>query len=839
MLILRHSHWPLFSISRFRLASQQIALLVVVLLTVVSVKAQTDSPRLVSVEAQALAVTLTALGDVFNVSVIAPSELVRDKQAPAIAGQLTLLDAFSSALDNTGLIARLSNSGSIVILNDDGRADTEQELAVEEILVIGTKQGLSLQDTQASVAVFTQRELNEQLLFNVGDVLLRTPNVASTSQGNGALNGLSIRGVTLGGVGEAGTGATAQIYLDGAPLSFNANQGAVNMWDIGQVEILRGPQSTVQGRNALAGAVVIQTSDPEYEFGARVQVLTGTEESEQYSAMVTGPIIADELAFRLAYDHREFDYGIFNVVSNQNAIFQETDTYRAKLLYEPSYLDGLRVELGTQYVETKFGEFNSVGGPGPVTDPEFSDFDPFGGISYLPGNRNELNKVTRYSLDVSYEINSQWNLVGLYTYEDVNRDTGFGELGFSNSDDETWSVELRSHFDYGRVRGWFGAYAFESDLPNRIVFDFSPFLGPTDPPNSQILLGNTSDEQTDNWAVFGDLTIELSESWELNLGARYDNESFSTIRLSDSVIDPPECTIPAFGGLPCGAFLPGGGDDPLQEADFDAFLPRGALTYRVSDDVSLSFGVQRGYRAGGAYLRNNASEGIQETGTFDEEYLTNYEISFRSQWLDRRLTINANVFFSDWEDQQVNIPGPSGALLDSFVVNVGESEIMGLELFSSMAWTPSLDTFVTLGFLNTEFTDFPYAANTGTEFDNLAGNEFPNAPEFTASAGFSYEHRTGLYTSWTISYTGEAFSDVENLGTDTTDDFFLLNARAGYRADRFEVYVFATNLLDEEFLLENDRFAVDLDTGEVNAVGVPSYNISDPQIIGASLVFEL
>lgn len=829
----------LLSIDLSRCAAFAIALLIGLALSIVDVRAQSRESRSVDLEQQALSVTLTALGDVFDVSVIAPSDLVRDKQAPAIDGRLEMLDAFSRALAGTGLMARLSSSGSIVVLVDDGTNDPPPVLAVEEVLVFGTKQGLSIQDTQTSVAVYTQQDLEEQVLFNVGDVLLRTPNVASTSQGNGALNGLSIRGVTLSGVGEAGTGATAQIYLDGAPLSFNANQGAVNMWDIDQVEILRGPQSTVQGRNALAGAVVIQTSDPEYEFGARAQVLAGTEDSQQYSAMVTGPIIADELAFRLAYDHREYDYDIFNVVSNQNAIFQDTDTFRAKLLYEPAYLDSLRVELGVQYVETQFGEFNSVGAPGPVTNPEFADFDPFGGISYLPGNRSELNKVTRYSVDVSYDLNTHWNLVGLSTFEEVDRDTGFGELGFSNSNDETWSVELRSHFDYGRVRGWFGAYAFQNDLPNRIVFDFSPFFPDTDPPDSQLLLGNTADQETDNWAVFADVTIDLSEQWELSLGARYDDESFQTIRLSDSVVNPPNCTVPALGGLPCGVLLPGGGDDPLQEADFGAFLPRAALTYRFSEDASLSFGVQRGYRAGGAYLRNNASEGRQEPGTFDEEYLTNYEVSFRSLWLDRRLSLNANAFFSDWEDQQVSIPGPSGVLLDSFIVNAGESEIMGLEIASTMAWSASLSTFLTLGFLDTEFTDFPYAANTGTRFDNLAGNEFPNAPAFTASAGFSYEHRSGLYTSWTMSYTDDAFSRVENLRSDRTDDFLLLNARAGYRADRYEVYVYATNLLDEEFVLENDRFAVDLDTGAVNAVDFPTYNISDPQIIGASLIFNL
>ena len=135
--------------------------------------------------------------------------------------------------------------------------DASADRDIEEIVVTGTKRNLSIQDTQTSVTVLTGRQIEEQGIVSLEDILLRTPNVAGG--GSNSLNTASIRGVVLQGVSATtDNGFTSNVYIDGSPNSFNANQGANNLWDVAQVEVLRGPQSTVQGRNALAGAIIIR-----------------------------------------------------------------------------------------------------------------------------------------------------------------------------------------------------------------------------------------------------------------------------------------------------------------------------------------------------------------------------------------------------------------------------------------------------------------------------------------------------------------------------------------------------------------------------------------------------
>ena len=214
------------------------------------------------------------------------------------------------------LVAARSSSGAFIVTQraaaGSGPSPSDAMAAgkprvIDTIVVSGTKKGLTVQETNVSVAIFDAGAIKDRVLFDVEDILLRTPNVSTN--GSGELNGLSIRGVALSGVGGAGTGTTSNVYVDGSPNSGNANQGAANLWDVAQVEILRGPQSTVQGRNALSGAVIIQTADPEYDVGADLRALVGNQEQRNGSGTITGPLLEDQIAFRLAVDYREIDFG--------------------------------------------------------------------------------------------------------------------------------------------------------------------------------------------------------------------------------------------------------------------------------------------------------------------------------------------------------------------------------------------------------------------------------------------------------------------------------------------------------------------------------------------------
>ena len=814
--------------------------------------AQQPDTVAIDLPTQPLGQALVALAEQTGLVIVAPDEIVAGRTASALSGRYAPDEAVDRLLAGSGLTARRSSGGAVIIAARQSSARPVQLASasdeapdMEEMIVTGTKQNLSVQDTQTSVELFSAQRIEREVLFSLDDILLRTANVSATN----VQTSFSIRGIDQAGVGFAGTGQTSNIYIDGAPLSVNAQNGAQSLWDVGQVEVLRGPQSTVQGRNALAGAIILNTKDPTYDWEVGGRLHVATQESVKASGVVSGPILADQLAFRIAYDYQTYDGGVVEATTGIPQEFQDSHTIRGKLLVEPGALPGLRVELNVERVDTEFGEFNTRFAPVPFNDPAFDDFDPFGDETFTRV-RLEDSETTKYIGDVSYQITDRWTLIGLGTYEDHFRlpdfctpAAGVCELIGGNTFTDRYSGEVRAAFDYGRTKGWLGGYYFRSETSRNFGFDLpaAGFGRPVDPPDAILTISSRQVETTENYAIFGDVTFDLNDRWSFNVGARYDWEDFvDSGRQGTVTAQPDNCVAELpFGPASCALLFPVT-NDPAQPASFEAFLPRGGITYSFDQDRSVSFAVQRGYRAGGSVVQFIEATGAINVVPFDPEFVTNYELAFRSQWLDRRLTVNANLFYTDWSDQQISIPGPSGspAALDAIVVNAGSSRLYGLELSVSARPTDGLDLFATLGLLDTEFTNFPFVdtpSQTPNEFENLAGNTFPSAPNVTVAAGVSYEHTSGAYTNWTLSYRGPQESEVANLDVNEVDGYVLVNARIGYNFGAVNLYAFANNLFDDRFATRNEFTAVNRDTGEIVIRDNARFQVNEPRVAGIAL----
>lgn len=807
----------------------------------------------ISISAGPMNTALLELGVAYGVNIIAPGRLVSDLQAPALSGRMTVTEALGQTLSSSGLSASPNAYGDFIVTEaaDSARAvapisdpNTEESNEIPEpliedtIIVTGTKQNLRVQETVASVSLTTAEQIEEQALFNVEDILLRTPNVSTFGQSS--LAGLSVRGIQLRGVGFAGEGQTSQVYIDGAPASQVALGGANNLWDVEQVEILRGPQSTIQGRNALAGAIIINTADPEYEFGVAGRAIVGNQELRQFSGMITGPIVEDQIAFRIAADFREADYGIRDVTRDRSARLEEAITLRGKLLIEPNALEGLRLELTSNYTDTRNGGLNAIIPPDP-TEPAAADFSIFGNETF--GNFGRLidTEAKSFTLDTSYEISDNWTLIGIGTYEDTTAifDLGVGSDG--DSEAEIYSGEVRAAFDYDRISGWFGAYYYDERQSTDSVFTFSPsVLGlPVVPAESTLASTSSTSNEAENAAVFIDMTYDVSDRFSISLGARYDDESIVFNNSTLTVATPETCIIapfiPGLGGLPC-AFVVPSNNEPTQEADYSAFLPRVSIKYDLDELRSVAFTVARGYRAGGAFVFSpSANPGATEVRTFDPEFVTSYEIAFRSEWPQlANLVFNANAFYTDWTDQQVRILA-SGTILDDETLNAGESALYGLEANAQITPQDGLDVFASIGLLDTEFEDFPFA--TIGRFENLEGNQFPVAPKFTAAGGFVYKADNGVFASANAAYTSSQFSDVTNLRQNRTEDFVLVNGRIGYSFGSTEISLFADNLFDERVATRINTARVSSSTGVIEQlVGTgQTFSVNDPRTFGIEL----
>ncbi|MEM6703981.1 MAG: TonB-dependent receptor [Acidobacteriota bacterium] len=734
--------------------------------------------------------------------------------------------------------------------------DEEQEpVLVDTITVTGTKQDLTVQETVTSVSVYDSERIDREVVFELDDILRQTANVTT----DGGTNNISIRGISRTGVG-GGTGVTSNIFVDGAPLSGLGGNALETLWDVEQVEVLRGPQSTVQGRNSLSGAVVINSKRPTFQMENLFRLRFAELGTRQYSAAFGGPL-SDSLAGRITANVQEYDGQLRYFSTNDFVHDNDSGNVRGQLLWLPQRGKGLSWRLLVERSETESRETTDrVVPPGQIGTPEFEAFDFFGDVGFQPPQFRDYD-ITRYVTELDAPVGGNFNLNVLGTFEDVESDTTFG-----NPDDpsqfpgvnssrgastaETITGEVRLEYGGEQLTGRLGGYYFEQETGGgtTVSFPLAPIV-PVIPADSIGVFQSSNSALTENYAFFGEFRYEINEAWVIEAGFRYDNESSDLENNLSGRIEPNDCIVapfvPFIGGVFCRAILELSDPEAL-DVEFDAWLPRASITYRFDDDRSLSFGVQEGYRAGGSYLFIDTTSGQgantpQTLETFDPEFLTNYEIAFRSQWLDRKLTLNANAFYSDWRDQQIFIPGLFG-IGDARTVNAGESELRGLELEARWRARPGFEFFSTLGYSETEFLDFPYAVDTelgvlNPDFADLNGNEFPTAPNFTGTIGAYYRHQKGYFGDVTISHTGESFSDITNTEVDINDAVTITNLRFGYERNQWRAFIYANNVFDERtFLFTN--FAGVNRAGDAFIANPGVVTVNRPRLVGVAIDFS-
>lgn len=722
-----------------------------------------------------------------------------------------------------------------------------------EIIVTGQKSNRTLQDTPASVAVTTNQAITSQNLLSVYDVLERTPNLSIS----GNRTTFSIRGIDASNVSGSGDGALASVYLDGAVLPQVAlSVGPLDLYDIAQVEVFRGPQSTVQGRNALAGAVIIRTTDPTYQWSGKARLLmTDKDGQRRAGAAIGGPLIDGQLAFRIAGEIARADGLVQNVTLHTDGDRRESETIRGKLLLTPAALPRLRIVATYLHDRHQRGtDWTQFDAPYTLTQrvatedvPDIltvksdiatleADYDLGGGF--------KLTSVTNYS-----------NIRSLNTY-DQDRSATPGQVGMIRDPSKTFQQELRLNVQKGWVQGLVGAYYLRDDnrdylfratqnlglrrlgidrtllgmgMPQATVDTVINLYGGTVPIANTL----TQPRLTKNHAAFADLTFPLTNKLRLIAGLRYDHESqnrgsVQTVAITRALPDPsalPPALAPIVTQL--NALLQATAANatsilPQRTVTYQAWLPKAGITYDLTRDVSLSLTAQRGYRAGGSGLNQQRGQYYE----YNPEYTWNYEFAARSQWFDRKLTVNANVYYIAWKDQQVSVQLTPGSVFDTQVVNAGKSRLYGAELEISGRPTPELNLFLGAGYSNTRFEDA--ASSTGTLFQFVPGNQFSRAPHWTVSGSATWQHPTGLFANVNANYRSGYFQDIVNQPAIPPEQDIrgrtLVNTKLGWQGDHFGAFVIVSNIFNVQ---KPTQSFVDLD-GHVRGV------VNDPRIIGLS-----
>ena len=720
---------------------------------------------------------------------------------------------------------------------------------IEQIVVTGQKLSRSLQDTKESVAVFTNELLETRNLESLTDVFIQTPGVTGDSYS------FRIRGVrNSDGASSPNRGDLASVVVDGVTLSgWIKSEGAGQLWDVSQVEILRGPQSTNLGRNALAGAVIVNTMDPTFYNEGAVRIGFGEYGKTELKGVANLNIKEDVSAIRLSVENTQSDGFVNNITRNEDDYGNsDKSIYRLKWLFQPT--DDIKSVFSYQRIESEYG----------LTTTILGDYKKEDRISIAGDDSLFVTEADLLSLNIDYKFSDAWSLKSITAYQNGHRtrlsDTdqtprSFGEGGGTvsqDNEDKNWSQELRFNYESGALRGSTGVYISSVDakynqkrnldLTLAPLFDeYSPGLGnvlTTDAvfgfaiyqPYFDTIQDGLTYVTNKNWALFSEWELAFGDNWLLSFGLRYDNEKqdFSTASTTKSNYPVPAFLAPPLGDTNLGIAtlnqVIGLINNELQAftapvplsaktESFSNLLPHVGITYDWSNDVSTSFFVKKSYRSGGSEL--TLLNGVNH---FDAEELWNYEASLRAISHNGKGVFNANVYFSDWTDQQVSVQEP-GTTNSVFVIteNVGKSNLSGLELSFDYELSETLSIYTGLALSKTEYK----------EFGDASGNTFAFAPENTAVLGFNYAHSNGFFANANISYVDTSFSNVAN--TMKINSYTLLNLNGGYELDDWKLEVYAKNATDELYDSNNNLS---------NDDGTPATILGAPREVGARITYR-
>ncbi|GHH58829.1 TonB-dependent receptor [[Pseudomonas] boreopolis] len=710
----------------------------------------------------------------------------------------------------------------------DVAAPPADAATLDRVVVTGEKNARSLQDTASSVAVTTSARIEQETLRNLADVIGRTANVSPM---------YGARGFTLRGIADEAGAANplATTYLDGAALpSQVSDAGPTDLWDIAQVEVFRGPQSTIQGENALAGAIVIRTEDPTFDWSGRARALLSDPSDRRLAFAGGGPLVDDELAFRVAVEDRDFEGYVRNATRNAREDALDSTMARAKLLWTPKALPGLTARLGYTRDDRQgpyMYVYSRLDLPDPLHDPV--------NLSDDPNTTDALSQVA--NLEVDYDFGGPWSLSSVTSWTDTEARRHFdGDLTAENRDygdvEERYrsrSQELRLRYAGPRLKGLVGVYGSRRDMARRQLSRANidtpvgtiagVLQGAGFPAAAAAQLAgryaqalpaipvdylSDSPSRSDNLAFFTDGEYALGGRLALLAGFRYDRQeyTFSSDTLATFVGTLPD---PAAFGAPGTALYraaaginqavlglvaqASGGHTPSSSRDFQAFLPKAGLRWSWDANRSLALTVQRGYRSGGSSFNVARSQVF----AFDPEYTWNYELALRTQWLDDRLTFNANAYYIDWKDKQALARfGLNG--YDYHTVNAGRAHLYGFEVESAWRASERFDAYASLGFSRTRYDEFvlPDGASLDTDY---SGSEFVYAPRWTVAAGANWRWGEGWLANLNANWRDRVRTDVGD-DAPVLSSRLLVNARFGYENLDWSAYLFASNLFDRGYV---------------------------------------
>lgn len=717
-----------------------------------------------------------------------------------------------------------------------------KELVLEEVIVTAQKKSESLQDAPISISAFNAQAMEAKGIHNLVDLRANVPNLQMTPHPNSAT---SVR-VFMRGVGNDDDQITQDpsiaVYLDGIYVA--RSQGlAQEVADIAQIEVLRGPQGTLYGRNATAGAINVVTRAPDIgQLGLSQSFSIGNYNYFRSRTSANLPI-GESIAVKLAYLSIEKDGFIDNAGTGVDR-FGDHDrkAWRADLMWQPS--ESLSVRYG--YDRSQIDDTPMFLAASPLHPEKVGRPDK--GSEFVKDLRADNVTASGHSLILGWMLSDALELKYIGAYRELNNETyqdyHTGEFGadplfitiFDGPQDQT-SHELQLLGDAleGRLEFIVGAYLFKEEAESfdtTIVPNFPVDLTEDGSPDavSDVYIFRDVAIENNAQALFGQATYTpdwLESRFHITAGLRFSKDQRkarknTTTELRDIT---PLVALP----FPSPASLTFTDPEAEGDRDFDDVSPSLVLAYDVSDNINIYGKVVKGYKTGGYNVRASTVERFN--AGFDEETLISTEFGIKSELWSNRLRLNAAVFYANYEDIQINIQTDPNDPTVTDVFNAGKAVIEGVELDITAVLTETLTLGVNYGYLDPDYREI--LGENGEELRR----EFRviNAPQHSAGIDLSYVKPLSFAdfgASVSYSWQDEKYSKTNiETGIYIIDDYGLLNARVGLSemaalGGHFRMAIWARNLEDKEYYI--DQFDALL----------PTAVFGDPRSYGLDVVYE-
>jgi len=705
--------------------------------------------------------------------------------------------------------------------------------SAEEMIITARKKEELAIKTPIAVTAFSADRIDNLGLGDIGDIARHTPGFAFES-GTGrqpASDRPMIRGLTTVRNGIANA-AAATVFIDGIYVG-GSNQ-STELYNLERIEVLRGPQAALYGRNTYAGVINYVTRGPTDELTGEVRMTGAEHDTFDATGWLSGPLVTDRLGFFLAAGHRQYGGEYRNHRDGRSIGGEQSDDLTAKLRWTP--VDALTITLKAGLQKTDDEHFAAFLQGRELNNCCFRSADAPRAREYYVGKARKKGEINLYTdlldaaggagnelerhlftLSLDWETPDGYTITSLTGYVDDDLRRGidgsyaaydplpfspgaFTKVDWIGQTDLSQELRLRSP-EQRAVRWTTGLYYYRGvaniDASNRVFLDS----------DGQIIVAPVTTplkhDKIDNVAVFGGAEWDFAESWTASAELRWASDRISVRNAQSS---PAGCNAP----------------DHLTKR-FDSLTPRFTLSHAATGDLHYYLNIAKGTKPGDFNSRVPALQNGCPDESFravDEEQVWNYEIGAKGRWWQQRITTDVALYYLDVTDQQLTqiVELPDGDTA-SIIQNVGRSSVYGLEFELGATLTENLNIDASYAYTRAEFRNHistDEADLMGSDgslaetrlLGDVSGNRLPRVPEHMASLVLRYERPVGGDRRWYASgdYTFESSRFAQEHNLIETGDRHLVGLRTGFAAGHWDASVWATNLFDDDTPVDIQRF---------------------------------